>query len=449
MLGLIIMSVEPSSAPVSVAPVSVAPVPAEPSSTPVSVAPVPAEPSSAPVPVAPVSVAPVSVAPVPAEPSSTPVSVAPVPAEPSSAPVPVAPVPAEPSSISVSVEPPSAPVPVAPVPAEPSSISVSVEPPSAPVPTLHLRVLLLVYETVRGLLQKIFVWIIACFVGQGGQTTGDARTHAPSSRTSADARTHAPSSRTSADARTHAPSSRTSASRELSSKLLDFHLGKISIYPNPRRLLWWVGQYRISRFVCSSEQDLENMHAFIQWTHPTVTRSQFNSEAPILDQATAICFCENEENGKYMLFLAWRLLSMWGIQIVPRWTGSVDAVREANAALFRRPPEGWNTTLGGEDDWKCIKLLEKKPCTWEVKVQNPVRVRRYLGNDQHSTKRMSRLLESSAILNPELAQALYSELASHQGDGLWLLTTYPHWEHSFQSGCAHRTSWFEESRHGF
>ena len=361
MLGLIIMSVEPSSAPVSVAPVSVAPVPAEPSSTPVS---------------------------------------------------------------------------VAPVPAEPSSISVSVEPPSAPVPTLHLRVLLLVYETVRGLLQKIFVWIIACFVGQGGQTTGDARTHAPSSRTSA-------------DARTHAPSSRTSASRELSSKLLDFHLGKISIYPNPRRLLWWVGQYRISRFVCSSEQDLENMHAFIQWTHPTVTRSQFNSEAPILDQATAICFCENEENGKYMLFLAWRLLSMWGIQIVPRWTGSVDAVREANAALFRRPPEGWNTTLGGEDDWKCIKLLEKKPCTWEVKVQNPVRVRRYLGNDQHSTKRMSRLLESSAILNPELAQALYSELASHQGDGLWLLTTYPHWEHSFQSGCAHRTSWFEESRHGF
>lgn len=126
-----------------------------------------------------------------------------------------------------------------------------------------------------------------------------------------------------------------------------------------------------------SDDELENCHDYIQWMFPTVQRSQFNKDAPMLDDETIAAFKESALLRPMLVTSLERMCKFYGLQIVQ----NVSPPQIVKAVSYPERKANWQ-----EADHGCIN---------------------------HNLLRLTRIIDSLVIFGlPQYGAALYRCLES-------------------------------------
>jgi len=125
---------------------------------------------------------------------------------------------------------------------------------------------------------------------------------------------------------------------------------------------------------------LEGVHDYIQWLFPSAKPSQFNDQAPLLDDETVAVFTADADLKRRLLRSLETMLPFYGLEL----TSGVDS----------------QPSIGKGSNY------DEREASWQEAPQ---------GNLNHNLLRLTRILEALGVLGlPQHAQALFSCLEAIQ-----------------------------------
>lgn len=126
-------------------------------------------------------------------------------------------------------------------------------------------------------------------------------------------------------------------------QLIEFYLGMDS-YPNGSTLKEIITEW--------SDEQLETCHDYIQWLFPTVQKSQFNSNAPLLDEDTINGWKESAVLSRVLLEALDRMCAFYGLQVVK----NVSPPQIVRAGHYAERKSNWQDAEPGYLNHNLLRL---------------------------------------------------------------------------------------------
>lgn len=108
----------------------------------------------------------------------------------------------------------------------------------------------------------------------------------------------------------------------------------------------------IAEVLAFDHRRLEGVHDFIQWLFPTATQSQFNANAPLLDEETAAVFRSDILIRERMQEALGVMLEFYGLQLHV----SDEAVLVRRGANYRARRRNWLNTMPGMTNHNMLRI---------------------------------------------------------------------------------------------